>query len=222
MWRCAAARYRRRCVAPSWPSRRPWGAVDVFRIAGGKVVERWSHTDGTALIRPLAQAALDLPTSAPGVVTIDRLTLAAGAQWSAHATGQHLLYVEEGRQPPHPRGEERGVSTDTDTSDRPLAAGQSLVMPAGAGFDMTNVGTAATRSVVVTVSVPQDPGEHRSGPPPEYDRKTLAGGMAADVGIGPTVLTLEQMILARGAQLSMTSVEADPACVTLRSQHGRL
>ena len=198
-----------------------WGPVDVFRIADGKIAERWSHTDGTALIRPLAQASLDLPTPAPRVVTIDRFTFAPWAEWSSHATGPHLLVVEEGELSIQIREGRSGVPELTRAHPiAPLSAGQSLDMPAGAAFDMTNVGTTATRVVVVSMTVPQIPGEARVPEPlpPDVAVTRLAGGLAADVGIVPTALTLEQMTIARGTQLTLGRAEG-PILVAVDAGH---
>jgi mannose-6-phosphate isomerase-like protein (cupin superfamily)/ketosteroid isomerase-like protein len=199
----------------------PWGPVDVFRIADGMIAERWSHTDGTALVRPLAQTSPDLAVPAPRVVTIDRFTLAVGARLNAYATGPHLLYVEEGELSVHMREGRSGVPEPTPALlIAPLSVGQSLVMPAGATYDVTNVGTKATRVVVLSMTVPQAPGGApvQSPLPPDVAGTRLAGGMAADVGIGPTVLTLEQMTLARGTQLSLSSA-AGPILIAVDTGH---
>ena len=188
----------------------PWGPVDVLRIADGTVAARWSQTDGTALVRPLARASLDLPAPAPRVVTVDRVTLEAASQWSSRATGPHLLYLEEGHLLVHLR-QGRGGGAEPTPMDpvAPLSAGQSVAITAGTAFAMSSVGMGATRVVVVSWDVPQVPGGNlvHDALPPGVARQTLAGGMATDVGVGPTVVTLGQLILASGAQLSLSSAK---------------
>lgn len=188
----------------------PWGPVDVFRVANGVIVERWSHTDGTALIRPLAQASFDLPSPVPRVVSLDRLTLSQGATWSSRATGPHLLFLEEGVLHVQVRKAgaiESGVSPAHQMI--PLSTGQSLTTLAGMDVDVTSVGTKASRVVVVSFAVPQSPGGAPVAPilPPDVAGQTLAGGMATDVRVGAVAVTLGQMILARGSQLSLARAE---------------
>jgi predicted SnoaL-like aldol condensation-catalyzing enzyme len=70
----------------------PWGPVDVFRVVDGKIVERWSDTDGMTMVRPLANASVDLSTPSPRVMTLERLHIDAGDHWTALALGPRLLY----------------------------------------------------------------------------------------------------------------------------------
>src|SRR5215210_1107860 len=74
----------------------PWGPVDVFRIAGGKVVERWSQTDDLTLVRPVTEAAIDLLSPSPRVVTLDRMTFEPDAGWRPSPAGPRLIFLETG------------------------------------------------------------------------------------------------------------------------------
>jgi hypothetical protein len=84
-----------------------------------------------------------------------------------------------------------------------------LDVPAGVAFAMTKVGMAATPVLVVSMTVPQIPGGAWVPEllPPDVTVTRLAGGLVADVGIGPTVLTLQQVTLARGTQLTLGRAE---------------
>jgi predicted SnoaL-like aldol condensation-catalyzing enzyme len=198
----------------------PWGSVDIFRIAAGKIVERWGDNDGLTLVRPLAEIPILLPVPSPRVVTLDRLQSDSGGSWSASATGPRLFHVEEGS---------LRLDVETPALARPapsrvetLSAGRSLAVPAGARVEATNVGAGAMRLLVVTFAVPNNPGGAppvAAPPTPGVISQTLAGGMATDLPIGPALLTLEQITLARSASLSLSSVEG-PALLALDS--GRL
>src|SRR5215216_3882852 len=74
----------------------PWGPVDVFRIAGGKVVERWSQTDDLTLVRPVTEATIDLPSPSPRVVSLDRMTFEPDAVWKPSPAGPRLIFLESG------------------------------------------------------------------------------------------------------------------------------
>jgi predicted SnoaL-like aldol condensation-catalyzing enzyme len=209
-------------LAGAMTTPRPWGTVDVLRVAGDFIVERWGDTDGIGLVRPLAELAFDLPTPLPRVVTIDRLTLAPGARWSSHETGPHLLLVEEGVLGVEEHERETTVPQGSPSRQAArLAAEEWLLIPAGAAFVMTNLGAGATRVAAVTFAVPRSPGGApvTATLPPGVAGKTLAGGLAADVEVGPAILTVAQMMLDSGAQVSFAG---DGGPVLLVVDAGRL
>ena len=198
---------------------RPWGAVDVLRLADGAIAERWTQTEGTALVRPLAAASVDLRAPTPRILTLARLTLAAGEQWRAHATGPHLLYLEAGQLSVRVREERRGGSEPTSAPPAAqLVVRQALVLPAETAFDLTSLGPEASQVVVVTFDVPHVPGGGvvLDPVPPNVAGQTLAGGMAANVSVGPEVLTLGQVRLASGAELAVASA-GDPLLVAVEA-----
>src|SRR5215218_7909492 len=129
----------------------PWGPVDVFRIAGGKVVERWSQTDDLTLVRPVTEVTTDLPSPSPRVVTLDRMTFEPDAGWSPSPAGPRLIFLETGAlrleiASPEPgpgtlpvAGNESLGADRSDTSQvLTLPAGGSSLVPAGARLAMTN------------------------------------------------------------------------------------
>jgi mannose-6-phosphate isomerase-like protein (cupin superfamily) len=181
-----------------------WPPVDVLRVSGGAIVERWSDTGALSLVQPLATASLELTAPAPRVISLERLSLASGEDWHAHAPGPRFLFLEEGSL------QVADDSRRTPAASLPprLSAGQSLLLPAGAAITTRNTGAGSVRLLVVTLTVPEvlagQPA--RQAPAPgDVTQRTIAGGLASEVGVGPTVLELGRVTLAPHAQLSVTS-----------------
>jgi hypothetical protein len=211
----------------------PWGAVDVFRIAGGKVVERWSQTDKLSLARPATAVTLDLPAPSPRVVSLERFTFEPNAGWSRSPAGPRLVFLETGAlrlevMTPDPAlGTPSVAGTDRLGGDRSdaspvltLSAGGSSVVPVGARLAMTNAGGGEARVLVATFSEPRIPA---GAPPvdvlpPGVAGQTLAGGLATDVRVGAAELALGQVTLARNAQLSLSSADG-PALIAVEGGH---
>jgi hypothetical protein len=212
----------------------PWGAVDVFRIAGGKVVERWSQTDDLTLMRPATTVTLDIPAPSPRVVSLERFTFEPNAGWSPPPAGPRLVFLETGALRLDVAPPERAVETlslagtarlageQSDASRvSTLAAGASSVVPAGADLAMTNAGAGEARVLVATFSELRIPGGAPPADvlPPGVAGQTLAGGLATDVRVGPAALALAQVTLARNARLSLSSANG-PALIAVET--GRL
>ena len=213
----------------------PWGSVDVFRVAGGKIVERWSDTDGVAMVRPLANVSMELPDFSPRVMTLERLRIAPGDHWTSLTWGPRLLYLEAGalrvsvESPPLYDGPlnpapEHGTAVVRETATAPqvmpLSAGQSLVVPSRAQVEITNVGEGVSQ-VLAVAFVPHTTGGTQVGPeilPLGVVRQTLAGGQATDVPIGSATLVLEQMTLAPNAWVSLPSAKG-PTLLAVESGH---
>jgi ketosteroid isomerase-like protein len=209
-----------------------WGPVDLFRIAGGKVVERWSQTDDLALLRPATEVTLDLPAPLPRVLSLDRFTFDPSAGWSPPPAGPRLVFLESGAlrlevadqmatgTPPIAGSD--GLAGDRAEASHvlTLAAGESSLVPAGAGLAITNAGAGVARVLVVTFSEPRLPGGAPIAAelPPGVTGQTLAGGLATDVRIGAAALALGQVTLARNARLSLSSVDG-PLLVAVESGH---
>jgi ketosteroid isomerase-like protein len=212
----------------------PWGQVDVFRIAGGKVVERWSQTDDLALIGAATEVALDIPAPTPRVLRLDRFTFEPNAGWSPPPAGPRFVFLESGslrleiadREPVTatlPVAETArlaGIASKT-PKVLSLSAGESSLVPAGADLAMINTGGGAARVLISTFSAPRTPGGAPTADvlPPGVTSQTLAGGLATDVRVGPAALALAQVTLARNARLSLSSVDG-PVLVAVES--GRL
>jgi predicted ester cyclase len=210
-----------------------WGSVDVFRIAGGKVVERWSQTDDLTLVRPATAVTLEIAAPTPRVLSLDRLTFEPDAGWSPPPAGPRLIFLETGalrlEVTPEPAP---GTLPDAGSENLPgrqsdaaqvitLSAGGSSLVPAGERLVLTNTGAGDTRALVVTFSVPRSPGGAPTVDvfPPGVDSQTLAGNLSTDVRMGPAELVLGQVTLARHARLSLSSADG-PVLVAVES--GRL
>lgn len=200
-----------------------WGPVDVFRIAGGQVVERRGVSDGLVMLRPPAETVLDLPAPAPRNVTVERLAVAAGARWRSAVDAPRLLLVETGtiraevagaipgapsRATPAPAATAtKAVPTASPVRrETMLGVGQTVVVPAGARAELTNDGAEEARLLAVVFAVPAAPG----GPPPSpaplpagTDRTVLAGGLGTDLRAGPVTVAIGRMTLARGGRLDV-------------------
>ena len=75
----------------------PWPALEVLRVADGRIVERWAVDDRLGDLRPLLRVPLgDLPAG-PAVVGLARLAYAPGAAGPLHTDrGPAVALVEEG------------------------------------------------------------------------------------------------------------------------------
>ena len=212
----------------------PWGVVDVFRIAGGKVVERWSQTDDLTIVQPATAVTLDIAAPTPRVLSLDRFTFEPDAGWSPPVAGPRLIFLETGAlrlemaTPESASGMPPIAGTDTlggDESDASriltLSAGESSLVPAGARLVMTNAGGGEARVLVATFSEPRTPGGALVADelPPGVAGQILAGGLATDVRVGAATLALGQVTLARNARLSLSSADG-PALIAVET--GRL
>jgi hypothetical protein len=211
----------------------PWGPVDVFRIAGGKVVERWSQTDDLTLIRSATAVTFDIAAPLPRVVSLDRLTFEPNASWSPSPTGPRLIFVETGalrlevetaeleKKTPPVAGTDSLVGDASDESRVvTVSAGGSSLVPTGARLALTNAGSGEVRALVVTFLEPRVPGGAPLADvlPPGVASQTLAGGLSTDVRIGPVALVLAQVTLARNAQLSLSSADG-PVLIAVEGGH---
>jgi ketosteroid isomerase-like protein len=211
----------------------PWGPVDVFRIAGGKVVERWSQTDDLTLVRPVTEATIDLPSPSPRVVSLDRMTFEPDAGWKPSPAGPRLIFVESGAlhlefaTPESELGTLPAAGNDRPGAGRSdasqvltLSAGESSLVPAGARLAMTNAGVGEARVLVASFTEPRSPGGAPTEEtlPPGVVRQTLAGGLATDVGVGRADLALAQVTLARNARLSLSSADG-PVLIAVETGH---
>ena len=75
-----------------------WGPIEVLRIAGGRIVDRWASGRNDVLLEPLGQLP-PIDTQLQPVVQVERHTLQAGASdklIGGAGAGPRLLYVEYG------------------------------------------------------------------------------------------------------------------------------
>jgi predicted SnoaL-like aldol condensation-catalyzing enzyme len=188
-----------------------WGSVDVFRVADGMIVERWSQNDELVAAQSLTHVPLDIPVPSPRVVTIERFALAPGGWWRSHDAGPHLLFLEGGVLQVTLLPEAAPVMT--------LVAGGSWMAPPGAAVATTNVSGSEARLIVATFAVPQVPAPGADDLLDTSPGQILAGGLATDVRVGPAMLVLGQLTLGRNAQVFLSSAEG-PLLIAL--DDGRL
>jgi hypothetical protein len=181
----------------------PWSAVDVLRIAGGRVVERWGDP-ASILLEPAGALALPDQRPAYATVTLERITLQAGAVLAGTGSETRLLQVESGQlvrgfpsdatgpASPDPVDLARGGST---TSAGP---GDVVELPAGAAYGLVNPGPGDTVTIAAVIAVPQ---AQPPATPAGATAVTLAGGVTARLASGPLTLSFGRVTLAPGAEL---------------------
>jgi predicted ester cyclase len=142
-----------------------WGAIDVFRLAGGRIVERWGSGEASKLLEPLAETpALTLP-AAPVIISLTRIAFAPGAGLVLEAgVGMTLLMVEDGSLTVRfggPVALAWVASGDTVTQwdqatpgiDATLLPGDRFAVGAGAAVAARNDGSAQTTVLSATVRI---------------------------------------------------------------------
>lgn len=156
----------------------PWGPLDVFRIARGRIVERWGSVPDPAPIALVLRVALDAPPP-PRTLAVARVALEPGASHGLPAgSGVRLVLVETGAitagAPP--------AAPETQPPTR-LRAGEHLILPTGRGVVVRNRG-AATASLLHVAIAP--PPAANSSPPAEAPGQ----GVVVDPLAGDTWITV--------------------------------
>ncbi len=201
----------------------PWGAVDVFRIAGGVIAEIWSGRGEAPYLTPVAEATLDLPESALNTVALERVTLEPGASIPAGSVlGPEMIYLEVGRLTVADAGSVGGAVVPSQVAADPLggrggavvaivgeilAPGDVLLVPLGARAVLRNAGELASEVLMVSArrlggvayatseTEPVAPFEAPSG----VVGVDLAPSPLIRVPGGPALLGLGHAVLAPGA-----------------------
>ncbi|HEU0115438.1 MAG TPA: nuclear transport factor 2 family protein, partial [Thermomicrobiales bacterium] len=132
-----------------------WAALDLLRIADGRVVERWAFDEPGAAAQLAAQAALPSPPPEPVQATVVRFTFDPGAN-AAGATGGGPLVIalEQGSLLVRRESAATAASTQAagSTGDVSLRPADALVIPAGVHFSLRNVGGAQTVFAVAALT----------------------------------------------------------------------
>lgn len=75
-----------------------WGPLEVFRIAAGRIVERWASREPPALLEPLLDTPLTIVAPTPAELSLVQLEVAPGASLPLDAKpSPRLLYLRRGR-----------------------------------------------------------------------------------------------------------------------------
>ena len=196
-----------------------WGAVDRFRVADGRVAERWADAE-RGWLAPLLAAPLRLYPPHWRVATLERRTYAPGGRADLPAVGPRLLYVERGRLAvaalgaPGPPGTSESGALGAEVT---LAPGEAVVVPEGAPATVRNPDTtdAATLEVAIEppatvnpLAVPRPAATPTSADADLFRgllhgvaARPLAGGVSAPLPVGEGVLALGRIALRPGASL---------------------
>ena len=189
---------------------RPWGAVDAFGVAGGRVVAFRSPVDGLGVLRELGRARLEVERPAGRVIAVERLTYAPGAsRWAQTAGGARVLYLEAGaltvetagdaREPAlfAPAGSGGGAKDRREVvPGRPLrlTAGDRLVLPERTRYQTRNAEGEPAVCLSLGIAPPPPPLPVSAGP-----SATPAGIAVQDLGDGlPVALPLRGVEVALG------------------------
>jgi predicted ester cyclase len=220
---------------------RLWGAVDVFRVEAGRIVEYWSDLTEGSTLEPLLSVTLPVADAMRQVVTLARWTYPPGASetrttdWGSLVisvdAGTLTVNLEGGEidavhalpwERTGPAGGERPVSEGVALT---LERGDAVVVPMHTRFAARNDGGAPATALVVGLSTTA-PEWRVTGPVTEaggvISHKALAGGMTAVLPPGGVTIELGRAALAPGAVLpprlvdvaELAAVEAGEAAVT--------
>lgn len=178
-----------------------WGSVDVFRVAGGRIVERWGTAVDPGPPIPLLRVALEIPSPEHRALAVARVTLAPDARHVVPArSGPRLGVAESGTVAVEV------ILTPRDSAPpRVLRAGEHLVLPAGAAFAARNVGPSP--AVLLDVSIAAVPypgtagGDARDMAEEGVAVEILADELLVAVPSPSAVLALGEMTLEPGERL---------------------
>lgn len=203
---------------------RPWASVDIFRLAGGRIIEHWDDTYHRIVTQSLLSASLAVPPGPDLIPSLERVTYAPNA--SDHERGRHgpaVILVETGSVavkidgagatvlPPPPPGPSVGSPLTASPAIGELAAlapGDALVAPAGVAFATRN--PTDTPAIVLVLGLhphqwPSAPNEPDADPvplPSGITTRILAGGASATTEPEPHTVAVGRVTLGSGAQLA--------------------
>jgi quercetin dioxygenase-like cupin family protein len=185
-----------------------WEALDLVRVAGGRITERRAAGGCPVVPLPLAEGTLARPAEA-GIVRLARFTFAPGGeQPEAPDLGPLLLTVEAGilrAEVEVPAALTRGVAAGTGVppnTEVMLRPGDGLVVPPGARHRFRNA--EPTPAVVVAATLlpwhgPGVPDDEAFLWPvagtPDVTAHLLAEGEFVGLPTGPTVIRLGRLTL---------------------------
>jgi predicted ester cyclase len=171
-----------------------WGSIDVFRLADGRIVERWGGDAPAASLQPLPAAALTLPPAAAGLI-VTRVAVSPGGIGAAPGTVDPTLYWVETGEPTVTLDSVYAVRAEvTRAADRQdagtpaaIAPGSTVALAAGdlvrledTDYTIRNPGSAPATLVAITTSGSGDPASWHlpGGPavPATADATTLFDG----------------------------------------------
>ena len=181
-----------------------WPALELFRVAGGVIVERWSDAADQALVEPMAEFPVTVAGETDHEVRLSRRWYEPNARHERETAAGQIALVGE-------RGELTvAIETAGNGADEPvrrLAPGDVLLLPEGTRFT-TNNGDRAMAQVLVLalaanrVDMSWTP---EPGAPPGVSIEPLAWGSA---GVLPAaaVVRIGYLTLAPGVHVPIHAV----------------
>jgi mannose-6-phosphate isomerase-like protein (cupin superfamily) len=213
-----------------------WGQLDFFRMADGKIVERWAERD-VAIFRRLAHLALPAHPAAGGAtVAAERLTYPPGSSLTAprHA-GVRVVSLEAGALDVRiggrawldrvPSAGDRGLWGPVPLEGvARLLPGDLLVVPADAAYAARNGGSVPAVSLDVTVqqSGLATPMTDQLGEAPGVDgvrRELLTSALATELGEA-SLVGVGRLILPRGGTIATHAAPGPELFVVERGSLG--
>jgi predicted ester cyclase len=187
-----------------------WGPLDTYRIAGGRIAERWASGDRPVLPRRLAQVPLAEAPPAP-VVRLARLTFAPQVgEPETGLLGPLVIAAESGALTVRPLGpavlaRDEAAGTAVPRGETvTLRPGDGLVLPAGTHYVVENAGSAVAVALALAL-LPAGTGAVGGGVAawpwvgaPGIGAQLLVDGMAAGAPSGPATVALGRLTLAPG------------------------
>jgi predicted ester cyclase len=218
-----------------------WEPVEVLRVEGGQVLERWGAPPERAAVQPLFRAPVSVP---PGSATatdrapvvslrIERLTFQAGSRLSGTSTSAtSVISVEAGRlvdEGDGPSGVVRGsrgsarVEMSSTGQSIELDAGDALVLPAGtrrellAGGDGATVLETSLEAVAFPGTLPPGPSFSGTSPTPLATgvTSTLLAAAHPDVALGDGRLVAQAVRLVVPAGAFVLGGGDSPLCLAI-------
>jgi hypothetical protein len=185
-----------------------WGSFDVFRVAGGRVAERWDSPEAPVSLLSFARLPLETDTARVLGLKLERVDFAPGEQ-ATRSTGEtRVLEVEAGilMVAVDPASAAPVHLLRRGTADNPLVAvtkgtresltrGDLVVLPATATYGLANVGSVPATAIVSVILFMDDP--HRVGPaggPGNPPTTSLVAAALTPGGPWPTNLSVRSLL----------------------------
>jgi predicted ester cyclase len=199
----------------------PWPAIDLLRLAAGKVAERWAVGDPGVVLQPGVHARIDSGSNGVGVLGLARFRFAPGAgAANVIDAAPVLIAVEAGTlrvriaEPAQRPDADRLIERSARPADHVLAPGDAVVVAGRARFELRN--EAATLAVALVVAPSDDlaragavlqggrvsgPARGRPGWPAGLTVATLAVAPAGALPPGPVAVAIGRATLGPRASL---------------------
>jgi predicted ester cyclase len=203
-----------------------WGGIDIFRVEGDRVVERWSDRRDHRLLEPLAAVPIAVDGRTEQVVRLQRRTYAGGASSTETAVaGPAMLFVESGTpsfaldyRSPKPAvmfrsaaaGDPGGRIAVPPGETVTLSGGDALAVSPRTPYTVRNEERTPATILVVSIGVPPSPETapeaRTTAPAVGVTDDVLAAGNAVTLPPGPLTLALGRATLAPRSELSLHPV----------------